>query len=135
MVDWSAASWPGPADGRRDGLWAAIAEPGVADRAQPFRTRAEAAGWIQQQLARLLDAGHHVLCGVDFALGFPSGTAAALGAPSDAQAWRWVWQLLDEAIEDDPVNRNNRFDVASRLNARLGRGVGPFWGCPPDSAG
>jgi len=37
-------------------------------------------------------------------------------------------------VVDGPNNANNRFDVASGLNHRLGDAPGPFWGCPPSAA-
>ncbi|MGA9276780.1 MAG: hypothetical protein WBV89_07490, partial [Ilumatobacter sp.] len=44
---------------------------------------------------------------------------------------RAMWNLLTGWVVDADDNTNNRFDVAARLNARIGDGPGPFWGCPP----
>ncbi len=41
---------------------------------------------------------------------------------------------LGRLVDDDARNRNNRFGVASELNARMGAAPGPFWGCPPRAA-
>ena len=72
------------------------------------------------------------LIGVDFSLGHPAGTAAALGLPGEA-AWSSTWGLLDDLIVDGPTNRNNRFEVAAVLNERMTGLAGPFWGCPPSA--
>ena len=63
----------------------------------------------------------------DVSFGFPAGAAKVLkleGRP----AWRALWRTLEERIEDDDRNRNNRFDVADALNGASGTSV--FWGRP-----
>ena len=45
-----------------------------------------------------------------------------------------MWNYLADHIRDDNENRNNRFDVAARLNACWKSGSGPFWGCPTTRA-
>lgn len=70
------------------------------------------------------------MIGVDFSLGYPAGTARALGVDA-ATAWRSTWQLLGEMIIDESNNRNNRFEVAGWLNERMTSAARPFWGCPP----
>ena len=42
-----------------------------------------------------------------------------------------MWDHLAAHITDDELNRNNRFEVAAVLNARISAGHGPFWGSPP----
>jgi hypothetical protein len=131
MVDWSAASARGREGGQADGLWAAVGEEGHEDRVRPFRTRGELVDWLVDLLGRLVAEGRRVLCGVDVAFGYPAGTAVALGAPADASPWRWTWELLAAEVSDGPDNRNDRFEAAGRLNARMGAKAGPFWGLPP----
>jgi precorrin-8X/cobalt-precorrin-8 methylmutase len=41
-----------------------------------------------------------------------------------------MWDHLAAHIVDDERNRNNRFEVAAALNARISAGHGPFWGSP-----
>ena len=130
MVDWSAASTRGPTEGGANGLWAAIGEPDRADRVVAFRTRAEAARWMEEELGRLTADGRRVLCGIDAAFGYPAGTAAALGMPAAEDPWTWMRTLLAELITDDDRNVNNRYVVADQLNARIGAEEGPFWGRP-----
>lgn len=130
MVDWSAASRQGPSDGGTNGLWAAIGEPGAEDRVLPFRTRTAAARWMEEELRRLTHDGRRVLCGIDAAFGYPSGTAAALGLPAAEDPWTWMRTLLADLITDDERNVNNRYAVADELNARMGAEEGPFWGRP-----
>jgi precorrin-8X/cobalt-precorrin-8 methylmutase len=43
--------------------------------------------------------------------------------------------LLSDLIVDDDCNANNRFEVASVINARITATGAPFWGCPPSRAG
>ena len=108
--------------------------------------RTRAAGWaaLTRRLVELVDAGRRVLVGVDFALGYPAGFAAAArlgpGNTADADAaptpaWRAVWNHLEAAVVDRPDNENNRVDVAIKLNRRVagatgGPHDGPFWGRP-----
>ncbi|WP_370327505.1 cupin domain-containing protein [Euzebya sp.] len=130
VVDWSASSRPARAGGGPDGIWAAVAATGRDDHVRSFRTRADATGWLVDHLIELADAGHRVLCGFDLPLGYPTGTAAALGAPREAVPWRWLWRHLDRIVVDGVRNRNNRFEVASDANARMSGRAGPFWGVP-----
>ena len=89
-------------------------------------TRAQA---VEVLLRTIAEHDGRTLLGVDFSLGFPSGTAQAWGVTGEP--WAATWALLSTMIVDDVRNRNNRFEVASALNARVGAGPGPFWGCPP----
>lgn len=140
MVDWSAANSPGKVGGQTNGIWVA---QGVGDepaQVAPFRTRCEAVQFLIEVLADLQAAGHRVLCGLDFAFGYPTGTATALGASKDGAAkdgapdetapWRWTWAMLADAIDDDGTNTNNRFAVAGQMNGAISEGPGPFWGTP-----
>ena len=127
VVDWSANSTPKLG---RDSIWIAVTDAaGYSVRNLP--TRAAAVAF----LVDLIDAAatQSTLLGVDFSLGYPAGTARALGL--DGTAWSATWELLARMISDDDRNANNRFAVASDLNARLTGGAAPFWGCPPNRAG
>jgi len=125
VVDWSANSTPKRG---RDSIWIAVhhldsrgAPPTVANVA----TRSEA----EAQLTGLCNGVERTLVGFDFSLGYPAGTAAALGLLG--VPWGATWRLLAEEVLDDHRNRNNRFAVASHLNEVISHGPGPFWGCPP----
>jgi hypothetical protein len=126
VVDWSARSTParGP-----DSIWIAIRDSTGTRSCNPS-TRAEAAGVLADVVDR--SASERVLIGVDFSLGYPAGTAAALGADRDP-AWRAMWRVLADLVVDESDNRNNRFEVAASLNRRMTGGAGPFWGCPPSA--
>ena len=91
------------------------------------RTRATA----EAQLVTLIDTvraqGLRLLIGFDFAMGYPAGFAARLTGKAQARA---VWAWLDSAITDGPDNRNNRFEIAARINAGFPEGPGPFWSHP-----
>ncbi len=121
VVDWSAASTP---KWGADSIWIATVDR-RGRRVENLPTRRVA----EDRLAGLLDdaEGDRTLLGVDFSLGYPAGTAAALGL--DGTPWRAMWTVLDAEIDDDGGNRNNRFRVAADLNA-LVDGPGPFWGRP-----
>lgn len=121
VVDWSANSRPSRG---RDSIWIAVLEGDRISTTNPS-TRTEAAGQLDEVCRRV----GRTLVGVDFSLGYPTGTAAALDL--DGIPWRSTWELLTELVEDADDNTNNRFEVAAELNARLGAGPGPFWGCPP----
>jgi len=70
-----------------------------------------------------------VLVGFDFPLGYPAGTAAALGL-TDKPEWSSTWRELVRLIIDGDDNSNNRFEVAGELNRRISGGCYPFWSCP-----
>lgn len=95
-------------------------------------TRREAEAFVQSILHGIVAREQRALVGFDFPYGYPRGFAKMLGALKNGDApWRAAWSALHEHIEDDAKNANNRFAVASALNARCGDGPGPFWGCPP----
>lgn len=127
IVDWSAASARSPARPSADAIWIGAARAdGTAEPPLYRRTRAEAVATLRAMAEAALAAGERLLIGADFPFGWPAGLAAALtGRPQALALWDW----LAEAVQDGPDNRNNRFDVAARINAGL-PGVGPFWGRP-----
>jgi hypothetical protein len=128
VVDWSANSTPKLG---RDSIWVAHLEVGGDTSVTNLATRREAEAF----LGDLFDTEPTVttLLGVDFSLGYPAGTAAALGA--DGTPWSAMWALLTERIVDGESNANNRFATAAEFNRRLTGTASPFWGCPPSSAG
>ncbi len=134
MVDWSAASAPRQG---RDSIW-------IAERRRTGRggrrtllanppTRQEATALLLLRLERLAADGCRVLAGFDFPFGYPAGTADRLiasGHGDQSAAWRRLWREISDGMEDDDANRNNRFDLAERLNRRLSGEAFPFWGLP-----
>ncbi len=134
LVDFSARSTPSPAAPVADALWLGWCQSVGPVASDYFRTRSELWSALEDWLASEFAHGRRVLVGVDFALGYPAGFAAALTGRPDAH-WQHVWQWLDERVEDHPDNRNNRFEIAAEINRTLGCGAGPMWGCPPAAAG
>ena len=130
-MDWSAANRP--VEGA-DSVWVASADgDGVVGSVVNPSTRDEAVSALRTELGRAVAADERVVVGIDAGFGYPAGFAAALvGRPAD---WQVVWELIRSGIDDDHRNRSNRFDVAATLNRRLGGDPGPFWACPPSSAG
>lgn len=136
VVDWSARTLPSPVRPTRDALW--VGEKlaaDVVDENPPqetyWRTRSACRSFLRERLAHHIQARHRVLLGFDFALGYPTGFAAALGLSKELPPWQVTWQEITRCITDDEQNKNNRFEVATAFNARCGRPEpGPFWGCP-----
>ncbi|MEM9513651.1 MAG: hypothetical protein AAGA42_02245 [Actinomycetota bacterium] len=139
-VDWSARARPARG---RDSIWLAVDDgAGASTENPPTRSAAEARLWAL--LDEAAGRGWSTLVAIDASLGYPSGTAAAVGAVAgggggngdrdrDCRTWVAMWEMLDALIEDAPDNRNNRFEVAAELNARIATSTGqpgPFWGCP-----
>ncbi|HLI13518.1 MAG TPA: hypothetical protein VKY65_18145 [Alphaproteobacteria bacterium] len=124
MVDWSAASRPGPPKETADQIW--IAWGTRRGRPAPVycRTRREAENRLHDLLRRC--AGN-ALVGFDFPNAYPQGSGLGGG--------RLLARRLSALIEDGADNRNNRFAVAAELNFALGAPPGPFWMCPKGAAG
>lgn len=133
MVDWSARSTPSPRRPSPDAIWVGERNRGSVESETYPRTRETATADVRERLVALVAAGRRVLVGVDVPYGYPAGLAAALGLRG-ARPWRALWNHLGAAVRDAERNANNRFAVASGLNARIGGGPGPFWGCPPAAA-
>jgi precorrin-8X/cobalt-precorrin-8 methylmutase len=128
VVDWSANSTPKLG---RDSIWIALLDATGNTSVTNLPTRREAEAFLGHMFEA--EPTLTTLVGVDFSLGYPAGTARALGA--DGTPWSAMWSMLAELIVDDDRNANNRFAVASELNRRLTGSAAPFWGCPPSSAG
>ncbi|HJK90090.1 MAG TPA: hypothetical protein RMH85_30590 [Polyangiaceae bacterium LLY-WYZ-15_(1-7)] len=131
VVDWSARSQPSPLRPAKDAIWIGSVERGAAPALSYHRTRADATAALKGHLEGALARGRRVLVGVDFALGYPAGFAAAIGA----RGWRGVHARLAAGLHDDARNGNDRFALAAALNAAVGPGPGPFWGCPKGARG
>lgn len=129
MVDWSAASKPTTG---ADSIWVGVMKRNVrfqmAFEAHNPSTRAEAEKLIDAQLAELSRKSERTLVGLDFPIGFPRGTAAALklnGAP-----WRALTDFVAKEVKDKPDNSNNRFQVGAKINRLMTGEAFPFWGAP-----
>lgn len=129
IVDWSANA--SPKTGADSIWWAALgwAEGELKlERLENPSTRQEAEESIERFLKGAVAAGRSVLVGFDFPYGYPAGFARLLGL--DGPPWRAAWDLLAREIRDEQTTRkaNNRFEVAARLNERIGGKL--FWGHP-----
>jgi hypothetical protein len=122
-VDWSANG--GPKSGK-DSIWICdLRAAGGPVTANPS-TRWKAEEQLRNLLMEAVDHGERVLIGFDFPYGYPRGFAAALGL--EGPPWSATWRYLAAQVEDSQSNRNNRFEVASAINARLDPHA--FWGLP-----
>jgi hypothetical protein len=128
IVDWSAASKPATG---ADSIWIGAQTPDarlkLTFRASNPATRAKAVEELEDLLNRCLKRGDRVLLGVDFPLGFPAGTAAALKL--SGEPWKAIRDFLAREMKDKPDNANNRFALAARMNRLISDGPFPFWGC------
>lgn len=136
FIDWSAANRRHRLRPTADAVWTGEFIPGIHyQREEYHRTRRDAVDHI---LTRALDHSKHarrLLLGFDFPYGYPQGFSQALGLPNGAMMWSHVWTCLAIRIQDTTGNLNNRFTVASDLNALISpTRQGPFYGCPPTSA-
>jgi hypothetical protein len=133
IVDYTAA------EGKKTGessMWIGVMKRDVRFRlsyeAHNPATRAEGLATLRTILADMKKRGDRVLLGVNFALGFPRGTAQRLqlkGTPWDA-----MWDFLGKNVVDKPDNTNNRFQVAAKMNRLMTDEAYPFWGCPKNAA-
>ena len=119
IVDWSAASTPGPPRPSADRCWIAWGRAEIRPPPEYFRTRRA----TEQRIAALLAANDGpALVGFDFPFGYPHGSGLGGGPKLAAR--------LARLIEDRADGSNNRFAVAAELNREIGAPPGPFWGCP-----
>jgi precorrin-8X/cobalt-precorrin-8 methylmutase len=128
IVDWSGAGQPVTG---KNSLWACLARR-EGDRCEiewneNFSTRHAFMQRLDAVVGAAVAEGKRLLCGFDFAFGYPAGTAERLTGTAD---WRTLWRKIADEIEDAPDNRNNRFDLASRWNATHFAGEPRFWGRP-----
>ncbi len=123
-VDWSASSKPKTGE---NSIW--ISNLGGAGDPVTLNppTRGRAEKQLRELLIEAIDHGERVLIGFDFPYGYPQGFAAALGV--EGPTWSAIWRYLAGHVQDEgPTNENNRFEVASTINARLVHHA--FWGRP-----
>ncbi len=133
IVDWSAASKPSTG---ADSIWIGVLAPDarlkLAFKSFNPATRAEALKMLEDILGRALHRGDRILLGFDFSLGYPAGTATALGL--EGEPWRAIRTFLGKEMKDKPDNANNRFPLAARMNRLISEGPFPFWGCSKKDA-
>ncbi|GIW74366.1 MAG: hypothetical protein KatS3mg103_0888 [Phycisphaerales bacterium] len=130
--DWSAGQGRSarPRPDRCWLAWSSRSQPDPAVAYAPTRLEAEAA------IVRLLHehADARTLLGIDVAIGYPLDDSGRPVLPIG----RELCAMLAGMIRDDELGRNNRFEVAAALNARIARRtgapLGPFWGRPASQA-
>ena len=132
IVDWSAAAKPVTG---ANSIWIGIR---ARDAHLKFRftcanpkTRLAARHFIKEMAEKLIARGDKLLIGCDFALGYPSGTASAIGLDtSDGAPWRAMQSHLFGKIKEQADNSNARFALAAGMNYAISQGPHPFWGAP-----
>jgi len=126
MTDWSAASAPTKPNAANT-IWCAVADDtGLVIR--NFTTRMAVMAWLSAWFLDQVSQGKRVLAGFDFSFGYPAGAAQAITGKA---SWESLWALLDEKINDNERNQNNRFEVADQLNRDVFSAAHKFWGRPP----
>ena len=132
MVDWSAASKPVTG---ANSIWIGVL---AKDARLKFQftaanpdTRLKAVELITQLIAKLNRRGDRVLLGFDFSMGYPAGTADALGLDIETMPpWKAMQAHLSSKLRDTPDNSNARFAIAAGMNYKISQGPFPFWGAP-----
>jgi molybdopterin molybdotransferase len=119
VVDFSAASARGGKTPCENQIWAVFETPHWRSEPTYFRTRFDL---IDGLITLLRMHPGNALIAWDLAFGYPAGSGIG-GGRKAARAYR-------QLIEDDHRNRNNRFEVAERLNRQIGDPPGPFWARP-----
>lgn len=128
IIDWSGGN-QGSVRPRKDAIWAGLVRDGVQDPPRYFRHRQAIEQWLHELIEGALVAGRRLFLGFDFPFGYPVGFGEWLcGSADPFDLWAW----FAARIKDGPT-ANNRFEIASDINARTGQ-IGPFWGCPAGRA-
>ena len=132
MVDWSAAAKPTlGANSIWIGVLAKDARLKLQFKAVNIDTRLKARAFLEDMVAKLTRRGDRVLLGFDFSLGYPAGTAKALGLDVSKQPpWAAMHAHLASKLKDKPDNSNARYAIAAGLNYAISKGPFPFWGAP-----
>lgn len=132
MVDWSAAAKPTTGT---NSIWLGVL---ARDARLKFQftavnpdTRLKATELILGLIAKFNRRGDRVLLGFDFSMGYPAGTAAALGLDTKSQpAWKAMQVFLASKLKDKLDNSNARYAIAAGMNYKISQGPFPFWGAP-----
>ncbi len=130
IVDWSAAAKPVTG---ANSIWIGVRARDARLKFQFTsvnpKTRLEARQFIGDMAEKLIARGDKVLIGFDFAMGYPSGTADAIGLTKDGKApWRAMHDHLAAKVREKDDNSNARFALAAGMNYAMTKGPHPFWG-------
>ena len=120
-VDWSGRAAPHQG---LNSIWIAVDDGLGPVRFENPRTRAQATNRIKELLNIATRERRRLLCGFDFAFGYPEGTAQAL---TGLDRWECVWALIARLVADQPNNQNCLHAAAATINESFD-GPGPFWG-------
>ena len=132
IVDWSASAKPSTG---ANSIWVGVRARDARLKFQFTsvnpRTRLEARKFIADMAVKLIGRGEKVLLGFDFALGYPAGTAEAIGLDTaQSPPWAAMHAHLAAKVKERDDNSNARFALAAGLNYAISKGPHPFWGAP-----
>jgi hypothetical protein len=132
MVDWSAAAKPTlGVNSIWIGILAKDARLKLQFKAVNIDARLKARAFLEDMVAKLTRRGDRVLLGFDFPLGYPAGTAKALGLDLSTRApWEAMHAHLSSKLKDKADNSNARYAIAAGMNYAISKGPYPFWGAP-----
>lgn len=132
IVDWSAAAKPvSGANSIWIGTRTRTSKTRSSFKSENPVTRLAARRRIRALAEDCISRGQRVLIGFDFAMGYPAGTAEAIGLDvRDTPPWRAMHTFLARSITESEDNSNTRFELAARLNAAMTGRAHPFWGAP-----
>ena len=130
MVDWSAAN---SRTTGKDSIW--VAE-WMRDSKYiiltNYPTREEAYNYLTGIMDKASKNKNRLLIGFDFAFGYPADAYDKFKCKDKnvkCKNWEYLWTLISTRITDNHRNKNNRFEIANKLNLYF-TGVGPFWRHP-----
>lgn len=127
IVDWSAANTPRRG---KDSIWLALFDGVSLTSLENIATRSAAMERIRSVLFDTLANGKRLLCGFDFAFGYPAGMSDRITGGDD---WRSLWERFHLLLKDEPDNRSNSFELAAQINREVfdqENAGGPYWGHP-----
>lgn len=136
IVDWSAAAKPVTG---ANSIWVGVL---ARDARLKFQyksvnpsTRLAARQFIGDMAEKLIKRGDKVLIGFDFAMGYPAGTADAIGLTKPGMPpWKAMHNHLAAKVKEREDNSNARFALAAGMNYAMTKGPHPFWGTPKRDA-
>ncbi len=125
MVDWSAANRPTTG---ANSIWVAELIGGKKN-IENFSTREETYDYLIDIISKTKEK-QRLLIGLDFAFGYPADAYDKFNCENKNvknKNWKYLWTLISAQITDNHRNKNNRFEVAGKLNTHF-KGGNPFWG-------
>ena len=122
---------PSPKKPSADAIWVGLYDLLTGEKSEIyFRTRYACKNYLLELLkSKSKNPKARIMVGYDLDFGFPAGFATAMRM-EEGLPWKSYWSFLSKNIHDHEDNRNNRFDIANKMNTMVGLVNGPLWGHP-----